>query len=90
MERDKPQICGGKAMAMAMDYLVVLGYEPGLEGGEEQRGGDAPEDAADHEDPVLGGVLGDAAEDVADAIGDAGPLAAPGRGRHERRIVSEV
>jgi hypothetical protein len=52
MERDKPQICRGKAMAMAMDYLVVLGDEPGLEGGEEQRGGDAPEDAADHEDPV--------------------------------------
>lgn len=65
-------------MALAVDYLVVLGDEPGLEGGEEQRGGDATEDAADHEDPVLGRVFGDAAENVADAVGDAGPLAAPG------------
>jgi hypothetical protein len=56
----------------------MLGDEPGLEGGEEQGGGDASENAADHEDLVLGRVLGDAAEDVADAVGDAGPLAAPG------------
>jgi len=55
-------------------FLVVLRDEPRLERREEQRRGNASEHAPNHQDLVLGGVLGEAAQDVGDAVGDARPL----------------
>lgn len=57
--------------------LVVLRDEPRLKGREQERRGDPPQDAAHHQDLVLWRVLGDAAQDVGDAVGHAGPLPAP-------------
>lgn len=51
----------------------VLGDDPGLEDGEEQRGSGATEDATDEEDAEAAGVLGQAREGVGEDI----------RARHE-------
>jgi len=55
----------------------VLRDEPRLERREEQRRGNASEHAPNHQDLVLGGVLGEAAQDVGDAVGDARSLPPP-------------
>mmetsp|Transcript_26350 Transcript_26350/g.64720 ORF Transcript_26350/g.64720 Transcript_26350/m.64720 type:complete len:294 (+) Transcript_26350:791-1672(+) len=55
--------------------LEVLRHEPGLKRREQQRGGDAAEEAPHHQHPVVGPVLGDAAQDVGDAVRQRGVLA---------------
>jgi hypothetical protein len=67
-------------------YLVVLCDKTRLKCWEEQRSGSASKDSANHKNFVLGPgrVLGDAAEDVADAVGDTRPHPSPD---HPKSII---
>ena len=67
-------------------HLEVLGDKPGLEGREEQAGGDAAEDAPHQEHSEVVEVLGEAAERVRDHVGQRCLLSSPER---SSRVISQ-
>ena len=71
--------------------LAVLADEPRLKDGEEERGGDASQEAAKHEHPKVGRELGEARDRVDDAKCQRHAFpAAVGVGAHTRGQVQCV